>query len=127
MFANFFNFLDDDYFFNRCGIYDMHPYQAVEKDGNLIITLNTLGINPKDINVEAEEGDAYFPQYLKVSGKTLNELTGKEYNINMRLGIRKEIAGVDVESRDGLTYLQVKFNEPVKPKISISNKKLLAG
>ena len=127
MFTNFFNFLDDDYFFNRCGIYDMHPYKAIEKDGNLIVVLNTLGINPKDINVEAEEGDAYYPQYLKVSGKTLNELTGEEYNINMRLGIRKEIQGVDVESRDGLTYLKAKFSEPVRPKISISKTKLLGS
>ena len=105
----------------------MHPYKAIEKDGNLIVVLNTLGINPKDISIESEAGDVYYPHYLKVSGKTLNELTGEEYNVSMRLKFSKEIASVDTESKDGLTYLRIKFDEPVKPKISINKTKLLGS
>ena len=127
MFADFFDFDFDRYFFNRSGLKDMHPYTAVEKDGKLVVILNTLGIDPKDIHVEAETGDNYFPQYLKISGKTMNPITEEEHSINMRLGVRKEVAGVDWENKDGLTYLELSFAEPVRPKISISNKKLLAG
>lgn len=128
MFANYFDFLFDNYFFNRCGIYDMHPYRAVEKDGKLVVILNTLGIDPQDIHIEPETGDSYFPQYLKISGKTMNPITEEEHSINMRLGVRKEVSSVDWENKDGLTYMEIRFAEPIKPKISISsNKKLLAG
>jgi len=127
MFADYFDFLFDKYFFNRCGIYDMHPFRAVEKDGKLVVILNTLGVDPKDIHVEAEQGDYYYPQYLKISGKTINPITEEEHSVNMRFGIHKEVSDVDWENKDGLTYLEVKFAEPIKPKISISNKKLLTG
>ncbi len=128
MFADFFDFDFDRYFFNRCGIKDMHPYTAVEKDGKLVVILNTLGISPENIHVEAEAGDVYFPQYLKIAGKTMNPITEDEHSINMRLGVRKEVGAVDWENKDGLTYLEITFAEPIKPKISInSSKKLLAG
>jgi hypothetical protein len=128
MFADFFDFDFDRYFFNRCGIKDMHPFKAVERDGKLVVILNTLGISPDDIHIEAETGDSYFPQYLKIDGKTMNPITEEEHSINMRLGVRKEISSVDWENKDGLTYLGVVFSEPVKPKITIgSTKKLLAG
>lgn len=126
MFSDFFDFDFGKYFFNRCGIKDMHPYTAVEKDGKLVVILNTLGIDAKDIHVEAEAGDEYFPQYLKITGKTMNPITEEEHSINMRLGVRKAVENVDWENKDGLTYLEVSFAEPIKPKISISNKKLLA-
>ena len=74
MYANFFGFDLDRYFFNRCGIKDMHPYRTIEKDGKLVMVLNTLGIDSKDIHVEVEAGDTSAPQYLKVSGKTENPI-----------------------------------------------------
>jgi HSP20 family molecular chaperone IbpA len=127
MFSDFFDFDLSRYFFNRCGIYDMHPYKAVEKDGKLVVILNTLGIDAKDIHVEAEGGDEHFPQYLKVTGKTMNPITEEEHSINILLGVRKEVENVDWENKDGLTYLEVGFAEPIKAKISINSKKLLAG
>jgi HSP20 family molecular chaperone IbpA len=127
MFADFFDFDFEKYFFNRCGIKDMHPYRAVEKDGKLVVILNTLGIDPKDIHIEPEVGDTYFKQYLVITGKTMNPITEEEHSINMHLGVRKEIGSIDWENKDGLTYLEVSFAEPIKPKIAISNKKLLAG
>lgn len=127
MFADLFSFEPSKYFFNRCGIYDMHPYRYAEKDGNLVIILNTLGIDSQDIHIEPEIGDREYTQYLRISGKTKNPITDEEHSINMRFGSYQEISNVEYESKDGLTYLQIKFNEPVKPKIAISSKKLLAG
>jgi HSP20 family molecular chaperone IbpA len=125
MFNDFFDFDFPHYFFNRCGILDQKPFKAVEKDGKLVVILNTLGISPVDIHIEGEEGDEYFHQYLKISGKTMNKITEEEHNINMRLGVHKEIDNISWDAVDGLTYLQITLKEPVKPKISISNKKLL--
>ena len=128
MFADLFSFEPSRYFFNRCGIYDMRPYKLVEQDGELILILNTLGIDEKDIQIEPEP-DHYgnYALYLKVTGKTKNPITEEEHSISMRFGSYKEISSVEHESKDGLTYLKIKFVEPVAPKVSISNKKLLAG
>lgn len=126
MFADYFLFDFDKYFFNR-PVKDMTPFKAVEKDGKLVVILNTLGISPENIHVDVESGDHYYPQYLKIDGKTLNPITEEEHNINMRLGVYKEISNIDWENKDGLTYLEIEFMKPVTPKISINNKKLLAG
>lgn len=117
-----FDFLSDYYFFNR-PVKDMSPYKIVEKDDKATIVLNTLGISPEDIEIEVvgEDGKPYS-QYLKVSGKTKDELSDKEYNINMKFSIRKAVKAIDWESRNGLTYLHVKFLEPEKPKVLITRK-----
>lgn len=118
-----FDFLLDDYFFNR-PVKDMTPYKMVEKEGKLVIILNTLGISPKDIDVEVEDGTNI--QFLKISGKTKNQMSDKEYSINMTFSVKKPMESVNWQSEDGLTYLEVKFLEPIKSKVLVNNKLLTA-
>lgn len=122
---DYLDFLFDNYFFNR-PVKDMTPYKIVEKDDEMVIILNTLGVNPDDIEVTADNGDTDYPLYLKICGKTMNKVTEKEHSISMKFAVAKSIKDVEWESKDGLTYLHVKFVEPEKPKISI-NRKMLVG
>ena len=115
-----FDFMNDDYFFNR-PVKDMTPYKVIKKDGKTIVVLNTLGISPDDIKVQVEAGEL-STQILHVSGKTRNDLCGKDYDINMKLAIRKPIKKIEWESKDGLTYLTLIFTEPEKPSVSIVRK-----
>lgn len=118
----FLDFLNDDYFFNR-PVKDMTPYKIVRNEDKTILILNTLGISPDDIEVEVTPGDSlYTSQYLHVSGKTKDELSDKEYNINMKFTMKKPVKKIEWESRNGLTYLSLIFVEPEKPSVSIVRK-----
>ena len=115
------DFLNNDYFFNR-PVKDMTPYKVVDRDDKTILILNTLGISADDIEVEVVPGNEYSTQQLHVSGKTKDELSEKEYNINMKFTLKKPIKKIEWESRDGLTYLNLMFVEPEKPSVSIVRK-----
>lgn len=116
-----FDFLLDDYFFSR-PVKDMTPYKVIEKNGGLTIILNTLGISSEDIEVEAESANTNGNQYLKISGKTKDDITEKEYSINIKFSVSKLMKSIDWESKNGLTYLYVSFVDPVKQLVSINRK-----
>ena len=54
-------------------------FYSVEKDGKIIVTVNALGINEGDIDVQVETDPANTnKQFLVVKGKTHNEILDKE-------------------------------------------------
>jgi len=115
------DFLNDDYFFNR-PVKDMVPYKVVQNKDKTVLILNTLGISPEDIEIEVEAGNDYASNILHISGNTKDELSDREYNINMRFIIKKPIKKIEWESRNGLTYLTLIFVEPETPSVSIVRK-----
>lgn len=102
--------------FNR-PMYERRGYTYKEQDGNYILTINALGVEPSDINIEADYDDDGH-NILKVSGKTL--VDESEYKISYQFAFRKEIEEVSSKTTNGLLVLEIKFKEPVRPQIKIT-------
>lgn len=120
-------FVVDDYFFTlgfgkprklifNSLVKDMLPSCWKQKDENTYLCVaKTLGINPEDIKVEETEYG------LKVSGES--EIEGYKYNTSYELPISQsilnEIEKIQVNSKNGLTFITLKLNRPEKKKIMI--------
>ena len=92
-FDNLFNFDDlfnsfdwdkKNYKFNR-DEKDMHPYSIIDNEKEVIIVHNVLGIDKKDlkISLNKENGNTY----ILIEGKSIDELTKKEYSISSKFAI----------------------------------------
>lgn len=114
-----FDFLRNEYAFTR-PVQDMHPYEYIEKDGKSIVILNTLGVSEKDMDITVGSEDGQ--NYIFVNGVTHNEIKDRDYKIRMKFRIRKNIEKIEWESQDGLTYLYISFEEPIKPQVKIVRK-----
>ena len=92
---------------------DMHPYsiKADKENGKVIVSHNILGIDKKDlsITVQPEKGR----NYLVISGKTVDEVTGKEYSINSRFHITEDFDTnkIEAEAKNGLVYITIPFKK----------------
>ena len=92
---------------------DMCPYSIKynEKEGKAIISHNILGIDKKDLSIaiKPEKG----VNYLVISGKTLDEVTGKEYSINSRFHISEDYDAdnIEAEAKNGLVYITIPFKK----------------
>lgn len=96
---------------------DMHPYSIKNTEKETIITHNILGIDKKDLKVsrEAENGVSY----IVISGKTKDNITGKEYSVNSRFALDEkqlDFAKINVTAKNGLLYITI-------PTKRIENKK----
>lgn len=129
-FDNLFNFDDlfnsfdwdkKNYRFNR-DEKDMHPYSIINKETEVIIVHNILGINKKDLKVSLTKENG--STYILIEGETKDELTEKKYSINSRFFInadKLDIKNITSVTKDGLLYITIplKLEEEKSEKIDI--------
>lgn len=129
-FDNLFNFDDlfnsfdwdkKNYRFNR-DEKDMHPYSIINKETEVIIVHNILGINKKDLKISLTKENG--STYILIEGETRDELTEKKYSINSRFLInadKLDIKNVTSTTKDGLLYITIplKSEEETSEKIDI--------
>ena len=129
-FDNLFNFDDlfnsfdwdkKNYKFNR-DEKDMHPYSIIDNEKEVIIVHNVLGIDKKDlkISLNKESGNTY----ILIEGKSIDELTKKEYSISSRFALdttQLDIKNITSTMKNGLLYITapLKKEEKLKQNIDI--------
>jgi HSP20 family protein len=126
-FDDLFNSFDWDkknYKFNR-DEKDMHPYSIINNKKETIIVHNILGIDKKDlkISLNKENGNTY----ILIEGKSIDELTKKEYSISSRFAIdgsQLNIKNITSTMKNGLLYITIplKQEEKTSEKINIEIK-----
>ena len=95
-------------------------FYAVEKDGKIIVTVNALGINENDIDVQVEtDPENANKQFLLVKGKTHNEILDKDFSLTWKRYSFKPFDKIDWNLKNGLLTLEIAFKSPVKPEVSI--------
>ena len=124
-FDELFNSFDWDkknYKFNR-DEKDMHPYSIIDNEKEVIIVHNVLGIDKKDlkISLNKESGNTY----ILIEGKSIDELTKKEYSISSRFALdttQLDIKNITSTMKNGLLYIikQLKKEEKTKENIQIN-------
>ena len=130
-FDNLFNFDDlfnsfdwdkKNYKFNR-DEKDMHPYSIIDNEKEVIIVHNVLGIDKKDlkISLNKENGNTY----ILIEGKSIDELTKKEYSISSKFVIdatQLNIKNISSTMKNGLLYIVIplKKEEKLKENIQIN-------
>lgn len=94
---------------------DMNPYSIkYNKDnGSVIMSHNILGIDKKDLSVTVNPENG--KNYLVISGKTVDEVTGKEYSVNSRFYISNDydVDKMKAEARNGLVYITIPYKKEV--------------
>lgn len=117
---NSFDWDRKNYKFNR-DEKDMHPYSIINNKKETIIVHNVLGVDKKDlkISLNKECGNTY----ISIEGKSIDEITKKEYSISSRFAI--DIAQLDVKNitstiKNGLLYIMI----PLKPEEKSENIKI---
>ena len=107
----------DSYKFNR-EEKDMRPYSVFNNKKETIITHNVLGINKKDLKLtmKTDKGNIF----LLIEGKTVDNLTGKEYSINSTFQLddtQLELSKISSKMENGLLYIIIpnKNELPKKP------------
>ena len=130
-FDNLFNFDDlfnsfdwdkKNYKFNR-DEKDMHPYSIIDNEKEVIIVHNVLGIDKKDLKIylNKENGNTY----ILIEGKSIDELTKKEYSISSKFAIdatQLNIKNISSTMKNGLLYIVIplKKEEKLKENIQIN-------
>ena len=123
-FDELFNSFDWDkknYKFNR-DEKDMHPYSIIDNEKEVIIVHNVLGIDKKDlkISINKQSGNTY----ILIEGKSIDELTKKEYSISSRFALdttQLDIKNITSTMKNGLLYIiaPLKKEEKLKQNIDI--------
>lgn len=109
-----FNWDKEFYRFNRWEK-DMNPYSIKydKENGKVIMSHNILGIDKKDLSVTVKPENG--KNYLVISGKTVDEVTGKEYSVNSRFYISNDydVDKMKAEARNGLVYITIPYKKEV--------------
>lgn len=94
---------------------DMNPYSVKydEKQGKAILSHNILGIDKKDLSIAIKVENR--KNYLVISGKTVDEVTGKEYSISSRFYISEDYDtdNIEAEAKNGLVYITIPYKKEV--------------
>ena len=94
---------------------DMNPYSIKydKENGKVIMSHNILGIDKKDLSVTVKPENG--KNYLVISGKTVDEVTGKEYSVNSRFYISNDydVDKMKAEARNGLVYITIPYKKEV--------------
>lgn len=121
-FDELFNSFDWDkknYKFNR-DEKDMHPYSIIDNEKEVIIVHNVLGIDKKDlkISLNKENGNTY----ILIEGKSIDELTKKEYSISSKFVVdatQLNIKDISSTMKNGLLYIIIPLKKEEKLKENI--------
>lgn len=106
-----FNWDKKSYKFNR-DEKDMHPYSIIEKEKEVLITHNILGIDKKDLKISIDNDDKNT--YILIKGKTKDSITNKEYSIDSRFVLDEknlELNNIIASERNGLLYITIPKKE----------------
>lgn len=94
---------------------DMNPYNIKydKENGKAILSHNILGIDKKDLEVAVKPDRG--TNYLVISGKTVDEVTGKEYSIHSRFYISEDYDTdkIEAEAKNGLVYITIPYKKEV--------------
>lgn len=94
---------------------DMNPYSVKydEKQKKVILSHNILGIDKKDLSIAIKVEDR--KNYLVISGKTVDEVTGKEYSICSRFYVSEDYDtdNIEAEAKNGLVYITIPYKKEV--------------
>ena len=115
---NSFNWDKDFYSFNR-DEKDMRPYSIVNQKDKVLIVHNVLGINKADLQVSYQIVDGYT--FIKIEGKSTDELTGKNYTIHSRFKVlddNLELKNTTSFLKNGLLYIEIPFKAKEKQSVN---------
>ena len=93
------------YKFDR-DVKDMNPYSVISTDKEIIIVHNVLGIQKEDLQLKKKLEN--HQTYLIIEGKTIDEITKKEYSISSRFLLddsQLEMSKVRTVMKNGLLYI----------------------
>lgn len=92
---------------------DMNPYSVKydKENGKAILSHNILGIDKKDLSIAIKVENR--KNYLVISGKTVDEVTGKEYSISSRFYISEDYDTdkIEAEAKNGLVYITIPYKK----------------
>lgn len=117
-----FNWDKEAYKFNR-DEKDMHPYSMTNTKDKVIITHNVLGIDKKDLKISRDELNGN--DIIKLEGKTVDEITGKEYSISSTFAL--DVSQLDLDKitstmKNGLLYITIAKKEK---KLELPKKRII--
>ena len=101
---------------------DMHPYSFSKKKDETIITHNVLGIDKKDLKINLQAKQGITASFLTITGKTKEEITGKEYSINSVFALdptQLDLSRITSTTKNGVLYIRIP-NKKDTPKENIS-------
>lgn len=108
-FDDLFDFDRDFYRFNR-DEKDMHPYDIINKENEIIITHNVLGIAKEDLNISVKT--IKNKNYIVISGTTKDKITDKSYTINSRFEYNPneiDVSKATSELINGILYITIPY------------------
>lgn len=123
MFPTFFETLSFDpvsYRFHR-PMLEREGYYLIEKEGKILVLLNVLGVEKKDISVDVKS-TSENKEMIVVNGITKNEDFDKEFSINMSFLVGKPMETLEWDMSNGFMTMTLTFKEPVKPSVKIITK-----
>lgn len=95
-------------------VMDQKPFSCYETDGGFIITVNTLGIDPKNLNISLSYDKGRVYPTLKIKGETSIDSINftNKVDLALLLKIDSKIKDIQYKSENGLTRILVKLDEP---------------
>ena len=91
---------------------DMHPYSIVNRENEITIIHNVLGINKEDLKLSKKVEN--HNTFIVIEGKTKDDITGKEYSINSRFSIddsQLDMSKAKSTTKNGLLYITIPYNK----------------
>ena len=112
LFDAFDDLFDFDREFYRCNRNekDMHPYDIINKENEIIITHNVLGIAKEDLNISVKT--IKNKNYIVISGTTKDKITDKSYTINSRFEYNPneiDVSKATSELINGILYITIPY------------------
>lgn len=108
-FDDLFDFDRAFYRFNR-DEKDMHPYDIINKENEIIITHNVLGIAKEDLSISIKT--IKNKNYIVISGTTKDKITDKSYTINSRFEYNPneiDVSKATSELINGILYITIPY------------------
>ena len=92
-------------------------YTHIEKDGDVYLVINVLGIDEKDLKVSFEPTDNINTLSLVIDGKTHNETLDYDFSFKKVFTVSKPVKRYGSRVENGLLTIKLEFEQPVTPQI----------
>jgi HSP20 family molecular chaperone IbpA len=89
---------------------DMNPYSIYNKEGEIVLVHNILGINKEDLKISTKTEN--HTSFIVIEGKSKDEITEKEYSINSRFSFDRSKLSVENATcsiKNGLLYITIPY------------------
>ena len=118
MYSHFFKLF---YGFNR-PFHEVKGYDIkLNDDGSTTLFINALGIDSDDIDITVKGSNDGETQWLRISGKTTDEIFEEEFSINLVFQLSRQIKKITKIFRNGLLILKIEYNAIIQPDVEIVN------